>query len=962
MAITAETRNDIIELVVTAYNAAPGTTLLTELVAIVDGGGSLADVATALTTSDRWAELYPSFQTAEEFAAEWLGALVPEADEDALAEGVSVAVGLLNGGASFADLILEAQGFLSTVEETDAAFGTSAANFNNKVEVATNHTVTLELDGTEDQLANVLADVTSDDDSVTEAIDGQSAEATGETFVLTDELDEVIGTTGNDEVRGVIGAAADTTFNVADDIDLGAGSNDVVSVTIVGAHSLAGHGAAGAERLNIKFTDDTAASTTASATVGSFPDATQIWVQDSTNVDSDNDDQINVTGVDEDSTIGVANNTSSTDVSFTTDGDDTSGDSITLAVGGGSTDDVTINDAAGDGIATVNIAVMGTASSTIGSLNAGTDFDEIVITGDQNLSLVGSVDAVPSSVETIDASAFTGNLTVNATASEDLAATGGSGSDTIALLVNDNIEEDMAIDGFETVSFYATGAGAEIDMDLITGASIFSINGISTALTLTLNDVAADQTFFATGLGSSTSGDTTSGITINLADDDGDSDSVSFAFNNLGVDAGSNDQGVGAMTVNGIETLNITADNYDDLDLASITGNDLVTINYSGDSDLDMGGAITAADLESFDGADATGDIEFTGAWTNTAVDSEFDTGAGDDVITNTALTAAHTQAIDTNAGDDTFTFTDAAAAFTGEITVDLGDGDDEATIGVAAANADVAEFELDGGDGADTLTVSTTDADISIGGFEDIILTATPGGTGLHFIDGEVGETTITDIAGAGVIITAVGGDLDASDLDYIGVGVPTLNAAAGVAADIVGSAENDTINGSTLNDDISTGAGTDTVDAGTGADDVTAGTGVDTLTQAAADSVAPSASVFANATAAAAGDTITFANGVDTVSSFTAGAGGDVLDMTFTGATLATLIAEDTTALTATSILFASGTWSSSTNTFTIAADGTGADTLLIDTTDTTITGNDNMIVLIGVDSDDLVAANIT
>ena len=45
MAITAATRTDIIELVVTALNEAPGTTLLNDLVAIVDGGGTLADVS-----------------------------------------------------------------------------------------------------------------------------------------------------------------------------------------------------------------------------------------------------------------------------------------------------------------------------------------------------------------------------------------------------------------------------------------------------------------------------------------------------------------------------------------------------------------------------------------------------------------------------------------------------------------------------------------------------------------------------------------------------------------------------------------------------------------------------------------------------------------------------------------------------------------------------------------------------
>ena len=51
MAVTAETRQDIIELVVTALDAAPGTTLLTELVGIVNSGGTLADVAAALARS-----------------------------------------------------------------------------------------------------------------------------------------------------------------------------------------------------------------------------------------------------------------------------------------------------------------------------------------------------------------------------------------------------------------------------------------------------------------------------------------------------------------------------------------------------------------------------------------------------------------------------------------------------------------------------------------------------------------------------------------------------------------------------------------------------------------------------------------------------------------------------------------------------------------------------------------------
>jgi len=233
MAITAETRQDIIELVVTAYNAAPGTTLLTELVAIIDGGGSLADVADNLTARDQWTSTYPAFQTAEEFAAEWLGNLVPEAGADALAEGRSVAVGLLNGGASFGDLLIEASSFLAALSEDDAAFGSSAANFNNKVEVATYHTVTQETDGLD---SAALASVTSDDASVVTAkasVDAV-APATGQTYSLTTGLDvNVIGGAFDDTFSALDGNPAlatgdPSTVQSGDSIDGGAGTDTLV--------------------------------------------------------------------------------------------------------------------------------------------------------------------------------------------------------------------------------------------------------------------------------------------------------------------------------------------------------------------------------------------------------------------------------------------------------------------------------------------------------------------------------------------------------------------------------------------------------------------------------------------------------------------------------------------------------------------------------------------------------------
>jgi len=236
MAITAATRNSIIELVVTAYNAAPGTTLLNELVAIINGGGTLADVADNLTTRDEWTSRYPSFQTAEEFAAEWLGNLVPEASAEALAEGTAVVVGLINGGASFGAIITEAQTFLAGLDEADASFGTSAGNFNNKVAVATHHTVTLEQTGLSGQALEGVTSTDSTVDSAKDTLSGTSA--TGQTFTLTSSIDTITGTAGDDRI--IAGTQANVaTLSAGDTINGEGGSDTLVIVNSAGQNNAA---------------------------------------------------------------------------------------------------------------------------------------------------------------------------------------------------------------------------------------------------------------------------------------------------------------------------------------------------------------------------------------------------------------------------------------------------------------------------------------------------------------------------------------------------------------------------------------------------------------------------------------------------------------------------------------------------------------------------------------------------
>lgn len=183
-----------------------------------------------------------------------------------------------------------------------------------------------------------------------------------------------------------------------------------------------------------------------------------------------------------------------------------------------------------------------------------------------------------------------------------------------------------------------------------------------------------------------------------------------------------------------------------------------------------------------------------------------------------------------------------------------------------------------------------------------------------------------------------------------------------------VVGSAGANVITGGTGRDYIVAGLGADTITGGTNADNINlteATASIDTVVAALASSIVRSASTFAGA-AVAAGDSLTYATGVagavDVISGFTAGTGGDILDLAV-GTIAITLIGEDQTNLSAARNFYASGAYNATTGVFTIAADGAGADTMIVQggagVQDSLIT-NTSTVILIGVNSANLVAAN--
>src|SRR5690606_8873461 len=116
------------------------------------------------------------------------------------AYAVGVLTAELNAGANRGMVAYSAIKALAAVPEDDANFGAAAAALNNKVEVATYYTIDkLQSGASLAELQDVIADVTADEATVTEAkadIDG--VVDAGQTLVLTQGLDTLTGTTLND--------------------------------------------------------------------------------------------------------------------------------------------------------------------------------------------------------------------------------------------------------------------------------------------------------------------------------------------------------------------------------------------------------------------------------------------------------------------------------------------------------------------------------------------------------------------------------------------------------------------------------------------------------------------------------------------------------------------------------------------------------------------------------------------
>jgi len=764
MAITAETRNDIIELVITAYNAAPGTTLLSELVAIVDDGGTLADVATELTTRTEWTSTYPTFQTAEEFADEWLGNLVPEAGADALAEAKSVAVGLINGGMSFADLILEAQAFLSAASEDDAAFGSSAANFNNKVEVATYHTITQE---NADQDSAVVADVTSDDATVQTAKDAVDyvAPTAGTTTALTKGLDSgasFTGGAGDDTFTGALTGSATTETATTGDSLVGGAGTDRLTLSISNGATTPSNlvATSGVEELSI-FNNDVGGFTVQGDLMSGLTDIFVTAGQGATTVDEiDSAPNLHLISTNFDATV--------TPKSTTLLG---TSDAVTILSNGsaGTTSiTATYNDAGGAGVETVNLVGAGgaTGSATTTLTIASADLTTVNVTGSTNMWLVADLTGadLAGEVSTFNASAATGNIDITPTAggSTEMSITMGSGDDRVTAGAMD---KDYTIDGgdgtdtLEVSSAGYTAALAAAGTLVGQGVSNFETLLVSasgsadlrsfTNNTFTTLKTAGDATFNGVSGTPSIIAGATGTVTVNRATD-GAADSATLAL------SATTPGTYTTIDLADEETITLTSGGLlaGSNTITTLTATDATSLTINGSRDLTVTNAVGGTALATLDASGLTGQgVNLSIDASNSLAAMTVTLGAGSESSTSETMNT-----ITTGSGADTVT----------------------------------------GGDYKDSITTGSGADSVVAGGGNDVVVTS----FGNDYVDGGAGNDNITDSVGNDTLIGGAGND--------------TIDGAAG-ADSIDGGAGNDKIYLTTLgaNDTVDGGTGTDTLSA---------------------------------------------------------------------------------------------------------------------------------------------------
>lgn len=434
----------------------------------------------------------------------------------------------------------------------------------------------------------------------------------------------------------------------------------------------------------------------------------------------------------------------------------------------------------GGGFETINVTSTGGASrfSSFGSsVGAANYMKTLNVAGDSNLR----IDNVLSSTTTVDANAFTGNLSVTLDPTVAVAVTGGTGNDSFTfgagLTNSDKVDGGAGRDTLSVSNLTGLGSGNQIsNMEIlkVTGSVAGTVNfsdlgsnfdaivDNTTGAMIYKNSSAAgsaDATKGLTILNTGSVNDQVKGATLVTSTADSLAVNIGATGDGSALNTGTTQVSAGNLTADGIETLSMSvianAAGTTSSGIGAVTDADLQTLNITGGS---VGQAFavgtidaTATNLTKIDGSTYAGNLSIAG----NAVGQAITGGAGSDTLYTGGRGVATTNGdvLDGGAGNDvlgiaasdsTATLANAAVSTTFTATqVGLFTSIDELDLGGATASstADTLDFRAVGITNAATV--------VNAGA-----ATALTGATFQDAVDGVLSKTT----ANGGLVTGASG------------------------------------------------------------------------------------------------------------------------------------------------------------------------------------------------------------
>ena len=712
----------------------------------------------------------------------------------------------------------------------------------------------------------------------------------GEVYTLTDEIDDISGSSNDDLIKAVRDeSGSDTTWTAADSVD-GGGGTDTMEVTVISNDDgndyspFSAVTASNIEKLVVRPIYGDSGGTADDNVVlslSNFSGLQEVYVKNASFLASTpgTDDIVKIIDVPSlETLIGVIGGDKSNlqiEVDYKTGIDTGSADEVKISFEDAAVNQLQVD----DNIEKAQVSLSGNSIVSTLKFN-NSKLETLTLTGDGSLEAqVQGFISSSTKTKTIDASGASGNITLTITPSDSKwSVTGGSGEDT--LIISQNIAKTFTstftTSGVEKVLVKNTGTGTiTVDVTNFDGVESVGIKGVlNTGVggTVDLKNVTDGSTILIQGDGqvSTAAGvyqdqdvDTNLQIEIKDATTTAPANSLIIRIDNMGNDLGTDTGGekvinAGSITVNNLKALTINAYDADVKFTGNIVGNKLETITLKAEEDLVFNngngvlGDNAASTLTSIDASEVQGAVKFTleddleKDFTYTGAQEADEIKLGD----QTVGTGSRTLTINTGSGKDILTFNQSSNSKV-NFSIDLGADNDTFKVDASTANVSMVapssgENVINFGDDDDTLEFTGTNTgdlrSVTLQNLEKIKV----GTGGILIVDGDSINSLIQNgkvnaiLLGGDLYIHLESGDtLDLSTSNWSADKAVGSNIVAYITGDYSDTSDNDIKNVDNILVNLSSAATVDldnqsesvTATGSTGSDTIKTGSGNDTI-----------------------------------------------------------------------------------------------------------------------------------